>query len=484
MEISRPLESFLMKVSSRRRPEPEPSPLLVELFDRDEPASDQRSEVFPFRYSVTRRKTVPFYGVACTLPGELVPIMRRTVRDVSSALDPRDVEPLSFQRLIEVLSQLSTERLASLGAKSRVHELSELAAYEAIGLSRVLALAKDEAVTEVFVDSDMTPMYLDHATAGRCETSIFLTERERYALETHMDTFSGYTLDFKTPSLKNDLTMGGAILRISLDLEPVSVNRFSLDIRRLNVTTLPLDKLVSMEVVSHEAAALLVGWLEAGGNVTIIGETGTGKTTLLNALDEQVERRLRRLYIEDAVETKNLLASGYHQLKVKVDPYERGDSGGRTKESEIVKALHRSPDIVILSEIQSEDHSRAFFQALASGARGIQTFHATTVEQALRRWTELHHISEQSLLDLGLIVQMSRPDRLQQVRYVHRVCEVIEERGAPKLKELFMRNREHRLVNVAGPGWPLPPEGVDPKVLGSKVESAAMRVASGSSWAR
>jgi len=455
--------------------------LLVELFAKPLGNEAWGYESYPFRYRVVNRGSVPVYEISCELLPDTVAIMRDVVSEVSSSLDPGEVEPLSFARLIEILSQHSAERLASHGVRIRVRELTELSAYEAVGLSRILALAKDDRITEFFVDSDVTPVYLDHAIAGRCESSIVLSERERSALETHLDTFSGYTLDFRTPSLKNDLVISGAILRVSLDLEPVSVNRFALDVRRLNVTSLSLERLISLNSLSREAAALLVGWIEVGGNVTVIGETGTGKTTLLNALDEMVERRLRRLYIEDAVETRDLLGRGYHQMKVKVDPFERGGDAGRTKESEIIKALHRSPDIVILSEIQSEEHSRAFFQALAAGARGIQTFHASTAEQAIRRWLSMHHVSEQSIMDLGLMVQMARPDRLKQGRYVQRICVVAQEGGAPRLKELFIRDRSFSLRSVTGGGLPQPPEGVDPERLMSKVSLALQRLAPGRS---
>ena len=455
------LESLVVRLAMRRRALAKPPPLLIELFPSALESESSSSESYPFFYGIRMSGNVPYYEVGCTLPPEAIGALRGVVRDASLKLEPREVEPLTFGRLIEVLSQLAAEDVASMGIPGRTRELSELAAYEAIGMSRIFALAKDENVTEFFVDSEIAPLYLDHAQVGRCESDIVLTERERKALETHLDTFSGYTLDFETPSLKNDLKIGGAALRVSLDLEPVSVNRFALDVRRLNMAGLPLPKLVQLGVLSLEAAGVMVAWLEVGGNVTIVGETGTGKTTLMNALDEQVERRLRRLYIEDAVETKDMIDRGFHQMKVKVDPYERGADSGRTKESEIVKALHRSPDMVILSEIQSEEHSRAFFQSLASGARGMQTFHASTVEQAIRRWGDMHHISEQSLLDLGLMVQMTRPERLRQGRFVQRICQVTQDRGAPKLKELFVRDREFRLRDIAGEGWPLPPDGVE-----------------------
>ncbi len=475
---SRLVRSFLGAV---RRPQParEPPPLLVELFGKPDWREGPEGGSFPFAYKVTGTGSMPFYEVRCTLPPQAVAVLRKAVKDASDDLDPREVEPLTFARLIEVLSQSSARSLAAAGVRHNIRDLSELAAYEAVGLSRILALARDPKVTEFYADSESTPVYLDHVVAGRCESGIVLTERERSALETHLDTFSGYTLDFRTPSLKNDLCIGGAILRVSVDLEPVAVNRFALDVRRLNVSALTITQLIGLGVVSEEAASLLVGWLESGGNVTIVGETGTGKTTLLNALDEQVDRRLRRLYIEDAVETRDMLAEGYHQMKVKVDPYDRGEGPERTKESEIVKALHRSPDIVILSEIQSEEHSRAFFQALASGARGVQTFHASTIEQAVRRWVTMHHVAEQSLLDLGILVQMARPDRLRQERYVHRVAEVTSDGGSPRVKEIFMRDRDHRLRDVAGPGWPRPPDGVLPETLGMRVAQASARIARG-----
>ena len=471
------LGPLLVKLAGMRRRPADPPPLLIELFPRQDSQGGWGAESYPFCYRVRERENVPYYEVGCSMTTDLTLKLRAVVSETSLALDPAEVLPLSFARLIEVLRQASAERLAAYGVKGRIRELSELGAFEAIGLSRIYALARDDAVTEMFVDSEDTPVYLDHASAGRCESGICLTERERSALETHLDTFSGYTLDFKTPSLKNDLVIAGAVLRVSLDLEPVSVNRFALDIRRLNVSTLPLHKLISLGVLSLQAAATLVGWLEVGGNVTIVGETGTGKTTLLNALDELVERRLRRVYIEDAVETRDMLHRGFHQMKLKVDPYDRGGEAGRTKESEIVKALHRSPDIVILSEIQSEEHSRAFFQALASGARGLQTFHASSVEQAIRRWVNLHHIAEQSLLDLGLMVQMARPDRLKQGRFVQRICQVCQERGAPKLKELFLRDRGFKLQAAAGEGWPLPPEGVEPTTFQSRVDRASVNIA-------
>ena len=448
-----------MKLLAAKSKKPVPPPLLVELCEDSEEHPALRYESYPFAYSVATSVRANRYEMAVTLPQPLLFKLREVVQAVSENLEPARVEPLTFARLIQVLGQLGAEQLALVPGLSRTTELSELVAFEAIGMSRMLGLAKDPFITEFYVDSDSSPLYLDHSKAGRCDTSILLTERERRAIETHMDTFRGYSLDYTTPSLKNDIEVAGARLRVSLDLDPISVNRFALDVRRLNLSSLSLPQLVGMKVVSGEAASLLVAWLGLGGNVTIIGETGTGKTTLLNALDEQLNPKLRRVYIEDAVETRDLLERGYHQMKIKVDPFERAEHNLRTKGSEIVKVLHRSPDIVILSEIQSEEHSKAFFHSLSSGVRGLQTFHASSAEQAIRRWVSVHEIPKQSLLDLGIMVQMHRPDRTMPLRIVSRICQVVSEGGEPRLRDLFLRDKSDGLNRVAAWDRISPPTG-------------------------
>lgn len=468
----------ILSLARKRESRKPPLPLLVELLQGPREPQDETYQSYPFSYAVKAGSLGCLYNVWPVISPAKILELRTVVGEISSWLDPEEVQPLTLARLVEVLRSKAAELLATTTIQGDVADLAELAAYEAIGLSRMLALAKDEKVTEYFVDSDVSPIYLDHARAGRCETDIILTERERQAVATHLDTFGGYTADFVSPSLKNDLMMSGALLRVSLDLEPLSVNRFALDVRRLNLSTLDLKQLVGLGVLSPDAAGFLVGWLECGGNVTIVGETGTGKTTLLNALDEELDPRLRRVYIEDSVETKDLIQRGYHQMKLKVDPFDRGSLRSRTKGSEIVKALHRSPDLVILSEIQSEEHSRAFFHSLAAGTRGIQTFHATTVEQAVGRWVNVHHIPRESILDLGVVVQMIRPDRLGQGRFVQRICAVVPDSGAPRTRELFLRDRRFELVAASDVSSMAPPSS-DHYRLVSKAEAARAKLLSG-----
>ncbi|MGD0637586.1 MAG: ATPase, T2SS/T4P/T4SS family [Nitrososphaerales archaeon] len=443
-----PLTRTIQRLAGKKkRPDPV-SPLLLELFQETEGEEVESYSIPPFGFTVKRAGGRSTYQAIPDLSPRELGMLRTTVAEVGAGLRPSSIEPLTFNGLVESLSQAAAGSLAAIRDTDRVKVLSRLAAFEAVGIPTVYCLSLDDSVSEFYADAPGTPIYLDHAEHGRCETELILTERERKAIETHMDTFKGYTIDFSNPSLKNEFDIFGHRLRVSLDLSPLAVSNFSLDVRKLTSRELTLVDLVRQDVLSSESASFLLAVLELGMNVTIIGETGTGKTTLLNALDEAMDPRLRRIYVEDAVETKDLLGRGYHQMKLKVDPFERWAEGSRTKSMEITKILHRSPDVVILGEIQSEEHSKAFFHALSAGVRGLQTFHASTTTQAVRRWREMHGISKANLLDLDVLVQMGRPDRLGSKRQVFGISLLVEEDGEARLREIYSRGRDARLQRI------------------------------------
>ena len=431
--------------------------LFIELLDDEGEASYIENyglgyfEVFLKRFNARN-----FYIVKCTKK------LHELIEKTSKALDKivenpnlLEFQEISFKSIVEHISRLFYSSIEQYDLLEDEKEfLSILYAFEFMGIPRLLPLMLDAHVQEFYVDSPDTRIYLDHERWGRCLTNIVLTGEEVEAIKTHMQTFSGYSIDYSICSLKTDWYFKKAAYRMSLDTSPLSSTGFSLDARRISSQTYTLPQLIHSRMLSKEIALFLLFFLYFGRNVTIIGETNSGKTTLLNALDLFLPPEKRRVYVEDVQESLDLLRFNYHQAKYRVSPYDVTLRG--SKSAEVTKILHRSPNIIILGEIQSEEHSRALFNSLSSGIRGLQTFHATSPLQAFRRWVFSHKIDPISLLELDILVCMGKTHSFPVKRFVSSVYEILLSDGLKfslenfsiSLNEIFTRNVSEDFVNL------------------------------------
>ena len=76
---------------------------------------------------------------------------------------------------------------------------------------------------------------------------------------------------------------------------------------------------------SHQAAfsKMIDTTSQDTGLMLLSGLFGTGKTTLMNALDTLTPRHWRKITIEDVVESIDQSELGFHQVRFKVDPFEK-----------------------------------------------------------------------------------------------------------------------------------------------------------------
>jgi len=142
-------------------------------------------------------------------------------------------------------------------------------------------------------------------------------------------------------------------------------------------------------------------------NITVTGETDTGKTTFINALDLLTPKEFRKIYIENVIESLNQTEFNKHQLKFNVDSMDDSDQKS-SKSNQIKKLLHRTPDIIYLGEILTLNEAEALFHCLAAGLRGFQTIHANTIESLINRFLYHFGIDKSCLNDLDLIILMKK----------------------------------------------------------------------------
>ena len=169
--------------------------------------------------------------------------------------------------------------------------------------------------------------------------------------------------------------------RLTAIFAPTSVNGTSIAIRKLQSKLFGPEDLVRIGTMTPELLLQLETAVELRKNILISGGTGTGKTTLLNALSQFIGSEERIIVIEDTSE-----------IQIEKDNIVRLE--GRREQSglpsvsirELLKAtLRLRPDRIIVGEIRGGE-AFDFLQALNTGHSGsMSTIHANSAAEALSR---------------------------------------------------------------------------------------------------
>jgi flagellar protein FlaI len=155
-------------------------------------------------------------------------------------------------------------------------------------------------------------------------------------------------------------------------------------IRKFSGTPLSVLELVGFGSLNYEMAAYLSLIIEEGMNVFVVGETASGKTTLLNAITTFIQVDKKIVSIEDTPELQVPHENWIREVS--------NASGGEDKESgvsmfELLKAaLRQRPNVIIIGEIRGEEGNIAF-GAMQTGHAVMSTFHAASVEKVIQRIT-------------------------------------------------------------------------------------------------
>ncbi len=276
-----------------------------------------------------------------------------------------------------------------------------LISFSVLGLGKLFPLLVDENIEEVFLDSPEGSLYIHHVAHQHCRTTVFLTMSEIQSVISRLRMETDKNLNDLFPSLKCVIKNDYFYTRFNVDVKPLNPLGFSLDIRRLNKKVFDIIDLIHLGTFNIEIAAFLVFCLHSRLNLTITGKTDSGKTTLLNALDMLYPQQLRKIYVEDEIETLNQDPMHYHQLKFKTTSKER--------KSDLIKnLLHRSPEVLILGEILTREETDAMFHCLSTGMRGLQTIHANTIASLITRFRIHFNISTSCFADLDFVFLLKK----------------------------------------------------------------------------
>jgi pilus assembly protein CpaF len=310
-----------------------------------------------------------------------VRLHRRLIEEINlSALEklPEDEMRAHIQQL--VTQYIVVERLA-LNTQELNEFVSEILD-EMTGLGPLEPLLKDPSINDILINGHESTFVERH---GLLEPVACRFKDEAHLLRIINKIVSavGRRVDESHPLCDARLLDGS---RVNVAVRPIGVDGPLVSIRKFSKKPFNLNKLVDIGAIKPPMAELLAAAVKSRITTIISGGTGSGKTTMLNALSAFISEKERLITIEDAAE---LQLQQPHVARMETRP-PNIEGKGEIRQRELVKnALRMRPERIILGECRGEE-AFDMLQAMNTGHEGsMATIHANNPREAISRLEQL-----------------------------------------------------------------------------------------------
>ena len=295
------------------------------------------------------------------------------------------IESVPYEQFAAETTQIIEELLATettpLNDRER-RQITRDILDELLGLGPLEPLLKDNSVADILVNT-YERVFVERR--GRLELSPVRFKDNEHLLRiiNKMVTAVGRRIDESQPVVDARLPDGS---RINAVIPPIAVDGPLLSVRKFAKIPFDLPKLVEVGTITPEICMLLTGISRGRISVLISGGTGTGKTTLLNAMSKAIDQRERIVTIEDAAE---LQLQQPHVCRMETRPPNSEGKGEITQRDLVRNALRMRPDRIILGEVRAGE-AFDMLQAMNTGHEGsLSTIHANTPRDAISRLEQM-----------------------------------------------------------------------------------------------
>jgi len=281
------------------------------------------------------------------------------------------------EAVLRAARELLLQEDIQLGGTVR-DELIESVADEVLGLGPLEPLLRDPTVSEVMVN-DVDKIYYEQDGRLFRSPARFRDVGHVMRIVERIVAPLGRRIDESSPMVDARLPDGS---RVNITIPPVSPFSPSITIRKFRADKMRIADLVAVGSMSEATAEFLGMCVRAKLNIIVSGGTGTGKTTLLNALSGFIPNTERIVTIEDPSE---LRLQQEHVLTMEARPPSIEGKNAVLQRDLVRNSLRMRPDRIIVGEVRG---SEAFdmLQAMNTGHEGsISTIHANTPRDAVAR---------------------------------------------------------------------------------------------------
>jgi pilus assembly protein CpaF len=337
-------------------------------------------------------------------------------------LDPSKLdglEPAKAREAVESSARaLIAEEMPGIVGMTR-DELVTAVADEVLGLGPIEPMLRDNSISEIMVNAPDTVFY---EKDGRLYLSPIRFRDAGHILRIAERIIAplGRRVDESSPMVDARLADGS---RVNIIIPPVAPKSPTITIRKFRQDKMTIEDLIATGTLTRELAEFLRACIQVKLNIVISGGTGTGKTTLLNALSAFIPDEERIITIEDPTE---LRLQQVHIVSLEARPPSLEGKGEVTQRDLVRNCLRMRPDRILVGEVRGAE-AFDMMQAMNTGHEGsLTTIHSNSPRDALARVENmilmagldlpLRAIREQMVSALQVVVQIARmPDGTRKI---------------------------------------------------------------------
>ncbi len=325
------------------------------------------------------------------------PSMPPLVFDLLTAKDLEYKEKI-HQKLMEILDLSLINKMANEDAKKQISEIARrIIDDESIPvIARTRQLIVNEIVNDILGFGPLELLLYEPTIAdilvngynsvfierfGKLEKTpiTFKDDAQLLKVIDRIVTNVGRRIDESSPLVDARLKDGS---RVNAIIPPLAIDGPSLSIRRFTQDKMQLQDMVAIGTLSQAMADVFASMVKVRLNILVSGGTGSGKTTMLNALSNNIPNNERIVTIEDSAELQLKMDN---LVRLETRPPNIEGKGEVTQRDLVKNSLRMRPDRIVIGEVRGQE-AFDMLQAMNTGHDGsLTTIHANTPRDGLSR---------------------------------------------------------------------------------------------------
>lgn len=237
----------------------------------------------------------------------------------------------------------------------------------------VLKFLDDDGITEIMLNDD--GHVWTYGRGGAVDTGIIMPPARSLSFLGTIASFYGKTIHAEDTILAEVLPIDGS--RVN-GVIPPTTDMPSFNIRKRAVRIFTLDEYVNQNRMTQNDLSLIRAAIKDRKNFLVVGATGSGKTTLTNAILHEINELCPEHRIVSMEDTAELQIPQKNKVRMYSDQH-------TSMQKLLFSAMRQKPDRIVIGEIRNSAALDLLKSWNTGHPGGVTTLHANSCLEALSR---------------------------------------------------------------------------------------------------